>query len=431
MSEAVAASGDAPLCEARGAEHDYPLPGGQMRHILEDINLRIMPGEIVGLVGPSGCGKSTLLRILAGLIRPSRGQVFYRGQPLSGLNPGVAIVFQSFALLPWLTVEQNVRVALDAAGLGAAEVGQRAAEALRLVELTGFEEAFPRELSGGMKQRVGMARALAVGPEILFLDEPFSQVDALTAESLRAKVLDIWAGQAVGGRKLLSALMVTHDIKEVVYMADRVVLLSANPGRVQACVPNPLPRPRNYRAPEFLRLSDELHDLITGHELPDHPPKARRELEPLPQAPVNEIVGLLEYLDARGGSEDVIRIASDTHRPFARILNVVEATELLGFVGTPRRQVVLDAEGRRFVRASAEERKAIWRQQLLKLGLFRLVEKALREQPGGVDRDFVLETLVLHMPEEDCETIFDTFIGWARYGNLFAYDETREVVSLQ
>jgi NitT/TauT family transport system ATP-binding protein len=421
------------LCEERGIYHNFTLPNGKPLYVLENINLTIRPDEIVALLGPSGCGKSTILRILAGLIRPTRGEVLYHGQTLQGLNLGVAIVFQCFALYPWMTVTQNVEIVLKAAGLPSAEIAGRVQSSIALVGLTGFEEAYPRELSGGMKQRVGMARALSVDPEILLLDEPFSQVDALTAESLRAEVIDIWASK---DRNPSSILMVSHDIKEVAYMADRIVILSANPGRVQTIVENTQPRPRNYRSPEFLRLVDHLHELITGSELPDVPqgvqPSDPTMLEPLPDVSPNEIVGLLEYLDARGGKEEIFRIANDTNCEFGRMIGIVEAAELLDFVDTPKRMVVLEPDGKRFVHAAPEERKAIWKAQLLKLRLFQCMNEVLQRQPDhAVERDFLLETLVMRLPQENCERVCHTFIGWARFGNLFAYDEVRQIISLQ
>src|SRR6266481_5073692 len=266
MATSAVAEATRVLCEARNISQDFTLPNGQQLRVLEHVNVTVGASEVVALLGPSGSGKSTILRMLAGLIAPTHGEVFYHGHPLQGLNPGVAIVFQSFALYPWMTVTENVKVVLEVLRLAPHEIAQRTERGITRVGLGGFENAYPRELSGGMKQRVGMARALSVDPEILFLDEPFSQVDALTAESLRAEVIDIWSVQE---HNLSSALMVSHDIKEVVYMADRIVVLGANPGVVQTITENTLPRPRDYRAPEFLKLVDHLHDLITGHALPD------------------------------------------------------------------------------------------------------------------------------------------------------------------
>jgi NitT/TauT family transport system ATP-binding protein len=421
------------LCEAQGISHDFTLPNGNPLHVVEDINLAVRPNEIIALLGPSGCGKSTILRILAGLIRPTKGTVRYHGKELQGLNPGMAIVFQSFALYPWMTVTENIGTVLVAAGLPRAQVKERAERVIRLVGLAGFEEAYPRELSGGMKQRIGMARALSVDPEILLMDEPFSQVDALTAESLRAEVIDIWSARK---QNLSSIMLVSHDIKEVAYMANRIVVLGANPGKIRTIVENAIPRPRDYRSPQLLALVDHLHDIITKTELPDVPaPPIQAGLvaiEPLPEATSSEIVGLLEYLDARGGRQDIFRIAADTNRQFDDMIRVVRAAELLDFVDTPKRMVVFEPEGQRFVRANAEERKAIWREHLLKLRLFHDIYEVLRREPSHeIDRDFVLETIVMHMPQENYDKMFTTFVRWARFGDLFAYDEQTEMLSLQ
>src|SRR5690242_13439396 len=251
------------LCEARGVSHDFVMPNGSKLRVLEDVNVAIKPFEVVALLGPSGCGKSTILRILAGLIKPTEGEVLYRGKRVDGLTPGVGIVFQSFALYPWMSVTQNVDIVLEAAGLPPEERKSRTENAIRTVGLAGFEEAYPRELSGGMKQRLGIARALSVNPEFLFMDEPFSHVDALTAEGLRAEVLDLWAPHDSNPS---SILMVSHDINEVVYMADRIVVLSSHPGRVRTIVQNPLPRPRDTRSRAFEELVDYLHEIITDRK---------------------------------------------------------------------------------------------------------------------------------------------------------------------
>jgi NitT/TauT family transport system ATP-binding protein len=433
MTEPVAIQAETDsLCEVRKVSHEFRLPNGQMLPVLEDIDLTIRPNEVVALLGPSGCGKSTLMRVLAGLITPTGGRVLYHGEPMLGLNPGVAIVFQSFALYPWMTVSENVATVLAARGIPGDEIPERVDHAVRRVGLDGFEDAYPRELSGGMKQRVGMARALSVDPELLFMDEPFSQVDALTAESLRAEVIDIWSAK---DHHLSSILMVSHDIKEVAYMADRIVVLGANPGVVRTIVENRLPRPRDYRSPEILRLVDHLHDIITGSEMPDvaapTAPTGLAVIEPVPDANPGEIVGLLEYLDARGGSDELFRIVSDTRKEFGRVIQVVKAAEMLDFVDTPKRMVLLEPEGHRFLKAEAPEtRKAIWRERLLKLRLFAELSGVVQRQgQEGVESQFVMETLALSLPDENLERTFDTIIEWGRFGDLFEYDEVHELLT--
>jgi NitT/TauT family transport system ATP-binding protein len=277
-----------------------------------------------------------------------------------------------------------------------------------------------------MKQRVGIARALSVDPEILFMDEPFSHVDALTAESLRAEVIDIWAAH---DKNPSSVLMVSHDIPEVVYMADRIVVLGTHPGHILKVLENPLPRPRDYRAPEFNKLVDQLHEIITGHEIPDVPepvlqPNELPPAESLPECIPSEIVGILEYLDARGGKEDVFRIATETDKEFGDIIKVVKSAELLDFVDTPKRQVVLTADGQRFVKATSQQRQVIWREQLLKLRLFKQVYDMLLKHPRKkLDAEIVQEIIIFNLPSENYEKTFITFAQWAQYGNLFAYDE--------
>jgi NitT/TauT family transport system ATP-binding protein len=416
------------LCELVAVSHDFTLPDGTSRRVLENIDVAVRRGEVVALLGPSGCGKSTILRILAGLLRPTSGHVYYHGEPLHGLNPGVAMVFQSFALFPWMTVAENIRIVLEAAALSPDQVNERVQSAVDAVGLGGFEDAYPRELSGGMKQRVGMARALSLRPEMLFMDEPFSQVDALTAESLRAEVLDIWAEKS---RHPSSILLVSHDIKEVAFMADRIVVLSANPGTVRTVVDNRLPRPRDYRSAGVLKLVDQLHDIITGVELPDLPePEAPGPppFEPLPDTSPLSVVGLLEYLDACGGREDLFRIAADTHQEFGSLIAAVKAGEMLDLLDTPRRLVITSPEGERFVKASAAERKVLWGEHLLRLRLFQEVMTMLAES-GHVSRDEVVALIHEHLPNENAEHAFDTLVDWARFGDLFAYDEDAERIT--
>ncbi|HEY7379473.1 MAG TPA: nitrate/sulfonate/bicarbonate ABC transporter ATP-binding protein [Steroidobacteraceae bacterium] len=420
------------LCEARHVSHDFKLPNGKPLRVLEDISVSVARNEVVALLGPSGSGKSTVLRILAGLIKPTHGDVLYKGQPLVGLNPGVAIVFQSFALYPWMTVRQNVQTVLEARGVHRADAIERAERSISQVGLGGFEDAYPRELSGGMKQRVGMARALVVDPEILFMDEPFSQVDALTAESLRAEVLDIWSTKE---RNPSSIVMVSHDIREVAFMADRIVVLGGNnPARVRTVVQNDLERPRDYQSPQCVALIDSLYAAITGSELPDVTSTVAREpgfVEPIPNVSPSEIVGLLEFLDARGGKGDVFKIAAQTNHEFGRLITTVKAAEMLNFVDTPKSAVLLAPEGRRFVQAVPEQRTRIWREQLLTLSLFREVTDVLRKRRSrSIDKDFVLETIVMRMPQEHHERVFKTFVAWARFGELCSYDEGHGTISL-
>jgi NitT/TauT family transport system ATP-binding protein len=273
-----------------------------------------------------------------------------------------------------------------------------------------------------MKQRVGIARALSVDPEILFMDEPFSQVDALTAESLRAEVIDIWAAT---DRNPSSIVMVSHDIKEVVYMADRIVVLGTNPGHILKVIDNTLSRPRDYRSQDFLALVDQVHEIITGHELPDVPvAEDVGEYEPLPEAGAGEIVGLIEYLDARGGKEELFRIATETGREFGQVILIVKAAEMLDFVDTPKRLVVLSANGVRFVKAMPEDRKRIWREQLLKMRFFREIDQLLKKQPDGqLDKELALEKIAIALPTEDWEKTFTTMVRWGRFGNLFTFDD--------
>ncbi|MBI5167923.1 MAG: nitrate/sulfonate/bicarbonate ABC transporter ATP-binding protein [Candidatus Eisenbacteria bacterium] len=419
------------LCELRGVNHDFVQPSGQRLRVLEGIDLQVRPDEIVALLGPSGCGKSTLLRILAGLIPPTTGEVRAHGKPLAGMHPGIAIVFQSFALYPWMSVQQNVETVLHARGLSRGEIAERTERTIQRVGLAGFEDTLPRELSGGMKQRVGMARALSVDPELLFMDEPFSQVDALTAESLRAEVVDIWQAK---DRNPAAVVMVSHDIKEVVWMADRIVVLAARPGRIRTIVENKLARPRDYRSSAFQKLVDELHEIITGSELPDEAAGAVAvpsvtTVEPIPAVRPGEIHGLLEYLDARGGSEDLFRIAADTMTEFGHMIAVVKAAELLDFVDTPRRNVLLTAAGRQLLQADEQGRDVVWRSQLLELRLFREIDAALsRAGNGEIERELLDESIAMQMPQEDAERTARTVLAWAREGRLFFEDEDRGVL---
>ena len=425
---------EAPILELRGVQKTFDREGSKSLRVLEDINLDIRPNEVVALIGPSGCGKSTILRIFAGLIQPTNGQVRYRGENQEGLNTHVAIVFQGFALYPWKTVEGNVEMVLHAKGLNMAEIKEKTNRAIRMVGLEGFGEAYPRELSGGMKQRVGMARALSVNPEILFMDEPFSQVDALTAEGLRAEVLDIWDDPDSNPS---SILMVSHDIKEVAYMANRIVVLSANPGRIRTIVENTLPRPRDMRSPEFVHLVDQLHDIITSAELPDiaitavEPSVASDLIEPLPYIQNADMLGLLEFLETQGGACDLFQVVTSTHVPFGKVLTIVKGLEMLELVDTPKRKVLLTPLGLRFVKGTMDERKLIWRDQLKEMKLYRVVHELLELHNGQLPKEALIQEIGTRLPMEDPEHTFDTLVAWGRFGGVFAYREDKQVLTFE
>ena len=421
------------LSELKGIQMRFPGPGGRLKRVLEDINLAVRYEEVLCLLGPNGSGKSTLLRILSGLLQPTKGEVRWHGERLRGLNLSVAMVFQSFALVPWMTVEENVRMVLRARELSEDEVRTKAASAIQKVGLEGFEEAFPRELSRGTKQRVGVARALAVDPEILVMDDPFSQVDALTAEALRQEILDIWSD---ADNNPSSIVLVSHSIREAVLMADRVAIIGGNPATIRTVVDIPLARPRDPRSREYLRIVDELHDIIASAELPDvqittAAPTVDLDLvEPLPHVQSPDILGLLEFLDAQqGGGCDLFQVVAQTHVPFEKVLPIVKAAEMLDLVDTPKRGVILTPLGKRFVAADMDQRKEIWKAQLLDLRLFRAVQELMEQRDWELSREELLHELSVRLPMENVDQTFETLVGWARFGELFAYREDRGVLT--
>jgi NitT/TauT family transport system ATP-binding protein len=415
------------ICDLRAIDKDFALPSGGTVRVLENVSLEVRDHELIAVLGPSGCGKSTLMRILAGLIHADGGEVLYRGSKLEGINPGVAIVFQGAALYPWLTVRDNIVEPLRARGLDEAKANETAMRVIRVVGLAGFEEAYPRELSGGMKQRVGIARALAVEPEVLCMDEPFSQVDALTAETLRSEVVRFWSDKDTNPKTIF---MVSHDVKEVVFMATRIVVLAARPGRIRRIFQNTLPYPRDYRSPAFLRLVDEIHAVITETEIPDVPiaPVPSAAWEPLPEVSISEVVGLLEMLDTRGGRENVFALADDLGREFGTVLGVVKAAELIDLVETPKQEVVLTDAGKNLLGKSIAERKLIFREHVLQLRVVADVYEQIKRAGGKLDDDVVLTTAAMRLPYEDPERLLRTLVGWARTADLFDYDPERHIL---
>jgi NitT/TauT family transport system ATP-binding protein len=415
------------ICDLRGINKDFAVPSGGTVRVLENVSLEVRDRELIAVLGPSGCGKSTLMRILSGLILADGGEVDYRGTRLTGINPGVAIVFQGAALYPWLTVRQNILEPLRARGLDDFKANETAMRVIRVVGLAGFEEAYPRELSGGMKQRVGIARALAVEPEVLCMDEPFSQVDALTAETLRSEVVRFWSDKDTNPKTIF---MVSHDVKEVVFMATRIVVLAARPGRIRRIFENKLPYPRDYRSPAFVRLVDEIHAVITETEIPDAPVPAAPSAawEPLPEVSISEVIGLLEVLDDRGGRENVFALADDLGREFGQVLGVVKAAELIDLVDTPKQEVVLTDVGRALLKMNVAERKLIFREHVLQLRVVADVYEQIKNAGGRLDEDVVLTTAAMRLPYEDPERMLRTLVGWARTADLFDYDPERHVL---
>jgi NitT/TauT family transport system ATP-binding protein len=427
------------ITELRDIDMTYGLPGGREIKVLENINLQIRDGEVVCLLGPSGCGKTTLLRILAGLLKPTRGQVKYKGDPVHGFNPAVSLVFQSFALFPWLTVEENLEEALKGQNLSPEKRRRRVRQIIDLVGLEGFEDTYPRELSGGMKQRVSIARALVVEPEILCLDEPFSQVDALTAESLRAEVINVWLDEETNPK---SIFMVSHDIKEVVWLATKIIILGNIPGKVLSVLDNPLPYPRDYRDPTLTTLQERIYDLLAQRIMPDeepapkvvpsHPAKPTPEpasLEALPPVQVSQVVGLMEILDDRGGEVNLFAFANELGLEFGHAIAVAKAAEMLDFVDTPRQRVLLMPLGRDFLRADVNERKVIWGNQLMTIRLFQIFKNMVAlAGDDGIPEEQILSEIEMLLPSENADTIFEFLSTWGQYGELFRYDPDEEAL---
>ena len=400
--------------------------------VLDNITLELRAGELVALLGPSGSGKSTLLRTLAGLVRPSTGQVLVHGQALDGPNPQVAIVFQSFALYPWLTVLENVELGLLAKDFPRAERRKRALAAIDLIGLDGFEDAYPRELSGGMKQRVGFARALVVEPEALFMDEPFSALDVLTAQNLREQLLDLWTDREMPTRAIL---MVTHNIDEAVGLADRLVVLAADPGRIRADIPGLALETRRDKGPEYSALVDAIYRLMTSPQarVEDILPRAHgvqapvleRPYQTLPDAKIDDLIGLIGHVDEVGGRQDLPVLARDLQLEVDELLPLLEGLAILELGSAQEGDAVLTPLGRQFAAADVQEEKEIFRAQAMKgVELIRQVMDQLRATDAhSFKEDALLEELQEYFSEPEARRQLDTAIDWGRFAELFAYDD--------
>jgi NitT/TauT family transport system ATP-binding protein len=415
-------------------EKAFLQPDGRQIQVIAPTDLSLEPNTITALLGPSGSGKSTLLRILTGLVPPTKGIVLWHGKPLHDCAPNLAIVFQSFALFPWLTVLDNVETPLLARGMQHFERHHRALRALHAVGLQGFESAYPKELSGGMKQRVGIARALALEPEILFMDEPFSALDVLTAENLRGELMELWLGKKIPTR---SIFIVTHNIEEAALLADRVLVLGRNPARIRADFRIPLPQPRERNAAAFLVYVDYIYKLMTQPELqPSLPSTTVPAVKPpypmLPHARPGGIAGLLELLNDRGGKDDLYHIAEELQWEVDDLLPILEAANLLGFARTEKGDVEVTDPGRAFANADIPTRKTLFRDAALTHAtLLQQIKTCLTSKSDGeMPLEFFRDMLDEHFSAEETQRQVETALYWGRYGEIFSYDAESDRLSL-
>ena len=441
------------IIEAVGVEKSYPQPDGTRILVVGTTNLAIEAGKIIALLGPSGCGKSTLLRILTGLSQPSSGTLLWHGKPLNGQTPNVAIVFQSFALFPWLTVIQNVEAPLEAKGVAEVERRKRALRALDTVGLDGFETAYPKELSGGMKQRVGFARALVVEPEVLFMDEPFSALDVLTAENLRNELMELWLSKKMPTSAIF---IVTHNIEEAVMLADRVMVLGRNPARVRSDFNIRLKHPRDRKSNRFVELVDYVYKVMTEpdteHILPDAETTAEIVLPPgglpkelykkqeapirtaryqmLPHARVGGIAGLIELLRDRGGREDLFRLSEELVMDVEDLLPILEACVLLGFVQLKEGDVQITPQGVGFADADIQRRKVLFREASLQhVTILKQIDSILkRKADHSINDEFFHDILDEHFAEDEVQRQFETAMNWGRYAEIFDYDREKNLL---
>jgi len=425
-----------PLLEVKDVCQRYRTGSGEEGAlVLDHVSLTLSEGEIVGLLGRSGCGKSSLLRIISGLIAPAGGTVTFRGAPVEGPAEGIAMVFQSAALFPWLTVLANVELGLRAQKMSEEDARPRALKAIDLIGLDGFESAYPKELSGGMRQRVGFARALVVQPNLLLMDEPFSALDVLTAETLRTDLLDLWVE---GRMPIKSILMVTHNIEEAVLMCNRIVVLSSNPGRVAAEIQVNLQHPRNRLDPEFRQLVDKIYALMTRRPAPVGHGREGAGIGvgmALPDVSTNLLAGMLETIAGPPykGRADLPALADELQMEIDDLFPVAETLQLMRFAEIEEGDIKLTPSGLRFAEADVDVRKRLFGDHLLAyVPLAGRIKMVLDERPSHWARATrFLEELEDHMSDEYAERTLKSVIDWGRYGEIFAYDETSETLSLE
>ncbi|HUI74205.1 MAG TPA: nitrate/sulfonate/bicarbonate ABC transporter ATP-binding protein [Candidatus Acidoferrum sp.] len=426
-----------PIIEARKLEKFYRQADGTRVQVISPTDLAVYPGQIIALLGPSGCGKSTLLRMLTGLSPSSAGGVYWHGQPVHGETPNVAIVFQSFALFPWLTVLDNVEAPLEARGMPPIDRHKRALKIIDAVGLDGFESAYPKELSGGMKQRVGVARALVVEPEVLFMDEPFSALDVLTAETLRGEILELWLEKKIPTRAIF---IVTHNIEEAVELADRILVLGKNPARIRADLSVGIPQPRDRKATAFVELVDAIYKVLTRPDMEERvtvpaaspggavPKKAIM----LPHTRPGGLAGLLEIVVDQGGRTDLPKLADELSLEVDALLPTVDTAALLGFLRVEEGDATITEDGRAFAQADIQERKAIFRKAVLaNVPLLRQMEQALRAKSDRtISAEFFRDLLDEHFSEDESRRQLETAIQWGRYAEIFDYDAATDKLTL-
>ena len=426
---------NSPIIRAERIEKYYAQPSQNRIQVISPTDLSIVPGEILALLGPSGSGKSTMLRMLTGLSKPSAGQVYWHEKPIADAEINVSIVFQSFALFPWLTVLENVEAPLQARGVAPDVRRERSLRMLDTVGLDGFQAAFPKELSGGMRQRVGFARALVVEPEVLFMDEPFSALDVLTAENLRSELLELWANKTMPTK---AVFLVTHNIEEAVLLADRIIVLGRNPGHIRTDFKVQLPQPRDRKSEPFTNLVDYIYKVLTRPEVaptaaPDQetgkPPRDQRQMhyQMLPHARPGGIAGLLELLLDKGGRDDIYRMADDLTFEIDDLLPIVDAAQLLGFLKVEEGDAVITPTGEEFANSEILRQKELFRNAATEnVLLLRQIRRALdTKSDHAVREDFFLDMLDEQFSEEEGQRQIETAVTWGRYAELFDFDAAR------